>query len=82
VVEERKTITFETFERFQTSHSESTSVGLADRVEEALGERVSAPLPKLAADLSIASSPKNQVKTVGLLSPKSQVKTVGPLVSR
>jgi hypothetical protein len=26
-----------------------------------------------------ASSPKNQVRTVGLLSPKNQVKTVGPL---
>jgi hypothetical protein len=26
-----------------------------------------------------ASSPRNQVRTVGLLSPKNQVKTVGPL---
>jgi hypothetical protein len=36
----------------------------------------------LASYPSIASTPKSQVKTVGLLSPKSQVKTVGLLVSR
>jgi hypothetical protein len=30
---------------------------------------------------SIASSPENQVKTVGLLMPKNQVKTVGLLVA-
>jgi hypothetical protein len=35
----------------------------------------------LAADPSVASSPRSQVKTVGLLSPKSQVKTVGLLVN-
>ena len=67
IVEELKTYSFfETFKRFQTSHGE-LSVGLADRVEETMSERVSAPPPDLATYPSIASSPKNQVKTVGLL---------------
>jgi hypothetical protein len=42
----------------------------------------SALLAGLSHYPSIASSPRSQVKTVGLLSPKSQVKTVGRLVNR
>jgi len=39
VVEERKPYSFiETFERFQTSHSELIKSVLAERIEESLGE--------------------------------------------
>jgi hypothetical protein len=46
-------------------------MGLADRVEENMRERVSASLAGLAPYPSIASSPKNQVKIVACQSVKN-----------